>query len=353
LYFRTAKTINQPPIALLDDPTIDAVYIPLPNGLHYEWALRALRAKKHVLVEKPFVSNAKEAISLVAAHSSLPSPAPVLLEAVHYLFHPGWQTFLSLLSPTDIISVHSSMSIPVHFFPKDDIRFVYKLAGGAMMDMGTYAVSTLRQVFRSMPEECVSATPRIMPKGWDQQCDQAMRASWRFPGGATGDIDVDLAKSKWGLPAIGIPACVVKHKEVPVAEKDGNVVLKEGQTHTKARTATYWNFVAPGIWHRIDVLDEHFVRGVNGKVVKKWTVKESKKAYAWDEKLKAEEGKVRVGEEYWSSYRYMLEEFVNKIKGKQGSGVWVDGQESINGMVIIDEAYEKCGLPLRPTSTFE
>jgi hypothetical protein len=221
------------------------------------------------------------------------------------------------------------------------------------MDMGTYGISTLRQAFRSMPEECTSATPRLMPKGRDQLCDQAMKASWRFPGGASGEIDVDLAKSKWGLPAVDTPAVVVKHREVPVTTKNVKVVLKEGQSHVKVRTVTYWNFIAPVVWHRIDVVDEHLVKDASGKVVKKWTVKESKKAYTWGAELKAQEGKVRVGEEYWSSYRYMLEEFVNKIKGRQGSGVWVDGQESINGMKMIDEAYEKCGLPLRPTSTFE
>jgi predicted dehydrogenase len=313
-----------------------------------------------VLVEKPFVSNATEATSLITAHAALPAPQPVLLEAVHYLFHPVWQTFLSLISPPDVASVQSSMSAPAYFFPKGDIRFLYRLAGGAMMDMGTYTVSTLRQIFRSMPEECLTATPRLMPKGLDQQCDQAMKASWRFPGGAKGDIDVDLAKSTWSvLPAVQTPACVVKHREVPVTDAEGDakakgkVVLKEGQAHTKARTVTCWNFLLPGIWHRIDVLDEHFVRDVSGKVVKQWNVKESKKAYAWGEDLKAREGTVRVGEEYWSSYRYMLEAFVNRIKGRQGSGVWVDGQESINGMAMIDEAYEKCGLPPRPTSTFE
>jgi hypothetical protein len=110
---------------------------------------------------------------------------------------------------------------------------------------------------------------------------------------------------------------------------------------------------ATDILASIDVVDEHFVKNASGKVIKKWTVKESKKAYTWGEELKAQEGTVRVGEDYWSSYRYMLEEFVNKIKGRQGSGVWVDGQESINGMVMIDEAYGKCGLPLGPTSTFE
>src|SRR5271163_3586651 len=93
--------------ALLDDPTIDAVYIPLPNGLHYEWTLRALRAGKHVLEEKPSVSNSTEASSLIKAHQALQAPQPVLLEAVHYLFHPAWQTFLSLLSSSDIASVQS------------------------------------------------------------------------------------------------------------------------------------------------------------------------------------------------------------------------------------------------------
>jgi len=223
------------------------------------------------------------------------------------------------------------------------------------MDMGTYGISILRQVFGTMPEECTSAVPRLMPKGWDQQCDQAMKAAWRFPGGKTGEIDVDLAKSSFGmLPALDMPNVIVKHGEVEVINGDGKtVVLKEGQRHVKARTVTCWNYLLPVMWHRIDVLDEHAVKDASGEVVKKWTVKESKKAYVWGEDLKNQEGTVRVGEVYWSTYRHMLEEFVNKIKRRQGSGVWVDGQESINGMVMIDDAYKKCGLPIRPTSTFE
>ncbi len=339
--------------ALLDDPTIDAVYIPLPNALHYEWTLRALRAGKHVLLEKPLVSNATEATSLVEAHRALPSPQPVLLEAVHYVFHPAWQTFLSQLSPRDIESARCALSAPAYFFAADDIRFAYALGGGALMDMGTYGISILRRVFGSMPEECAAAGPRLVSSGADRRCERAMAASWRFPGGRTGDIDVDLAKSKWGLPAVETPVVVVRHAEVPAEGKNVKVVLKEGQRHVKATTVSFWNFVAPVMWHRIDVVEDHFVRDASGKVVKKWTVKESKKAYTWGEELKGQEGQTRVGAEYWSTYRYMLEEFVNKIKRRQGSGVWVDGQESINGMVMIDEAYEKCGLPLRPTSTFE
>jgi len=50
---------------LLDDPRVDFVYISTPNGLHFEWAVKALRAGKHVLLEKPFTSNADEAKTLV------------------------------------------------------------------------------------------------------------------------------------------------------------------------------------------------------------------------------------------------------------------------------------------------
>eukprot|EP00965_Chrysotila_dentata_P021644 717208-Pleurochrysis_carterae.AAC.2 len=52
---------------MLADPDVEAVYIPLLNGLHYEWAAAALRAKKHVLLEKPFTSNAEEVFILLAA----------------------------------------------------------------------------------------------------------------------------------------------------------------------------------------------------------------------------------------------------------------------------------------------
>jgi hypothetical protein len=62
-----------------------------------------------------------------------------------------------------------------------------------------------------------------------------MKASWRFPGGGKGGIDVGLAKSKWGLPIIDTPAVIVKHREVPVTAKNVKVVLKEGQSHVKVR----------------------------------------------------------------------------------------------------------------------
>ena len=159
---------------LLDDPSIDAVYIPLPNGLHYEWALKSLKAGKHVLLEKPSTSNASEAKKLFN-HPLLSQPnAPVLLEAFHYRFHPAWQTFLSLVAPQreHITRAASYHYMPKGFMPYTDIRFKYSLAGGAVMDFGTYNINCLRQIFGTEPEECVEATHRGIPPPGDREIDE-------------------------------------------------------------------------------------------------------------------------------------------------------------------------------------
>lgn len=78
---------------MLSEPSIDAIYIALPSGLHYEWVLKALAKGKHVLLEKPAVVNAREVEALFRSPLLQKPNAPVLLEAIHYRFQPTWQTF--------------------------------------------------------------------------------------------------------------------------------------------------------------------------------------------------------------------------------------------------------------------
>ena len=338
---------------LIKDPAIDAVYIALPNGLHHEWALKSLKAGKHVLLEKPSTSNATEAASLFR-HELLQQPnAPVLLEAFHMRFHPAWQTYLSLLDPPNITSARSSAAVPRGAFPNDDIRFVYSLSGGTLMDLGTYTTLTLRQIFGTEPEECIEAIPRLMPAGFDQKCDQAMRIKWRFPNGAIGEADADLSgrggyplpwlTSAW--PRLGVPQCSAVHREVLI--QDATLDPDSGHEHVAIKTVTLHNFMLPHFWHRIDVSIEHQIRTISGKsVIKTWTETSSQKVYNWPT------GSRNPGEDYWGTYRHQLEQFVCRIKGREGSGVWMDGEDSIKQMAMLDSVYTKAGLPLRPTSSY-
>lgn len=338
-------------IDLINDTSLDAIYNPLPNGLHFEWTLKALKAGKHVLLEKPVTGNAEEARALFN-HPVLSSPnAPVLLEARHYQFHPAWSTFLSLFDPAEIISADATAAMPDVMFPPEDIRFKYDLAGGSVLDLGLYTLSALRGMFNASPISVDSATPTIMPPPYDQQCDKAMRATYTFPGNRTATMScnlcarVDKSKGTWwswlfhGWPdwtAPGMPpVCSVKLQEKNGVEADMHI--------TTQKEVVFWNFMVPHIWHRIDINTITTYRSADGKVLRTEKSTEKKKVYTWPRG----EGK---GEDWWPTYRYMLEAFVDRVKGREGSGVWVSGEESVAQMESIDQTYEGAGMALRPTS---
>lgn len=320
--------------AILDDPSIDCVYIPLPNGLHYEWALKALEAGKHVLLEKPSVSNAKEAESLFH-HALLKQPkAPVLLEAFHYRFQPCWQYYLTLVDAPNVEHVRASARVPWFIAADDDIRFQYGLAGGALMDLGTYCLSAIRQTYKTEAEECLDASFKVMPAPEDK-ADHSFRSTWRMAGGGTAEAEGTL---RAGLLDFEAPRLSVTHKETVVEDAE----LPIGQEKTRRRKIYFVNFMFGGFWHRIDVEDEFVVRSKSsGAEVKKWTERQSKKAYTF-----REAGIEGSGEDYWLTYRHQLEQFVNRVKGRD-TRVWIDGHDSIAQMRMIDMAYDKAGLPLR------
>ncbi|KAK3937874.1 hypothetical protein QBC46DRAFT_293504 [Diplogelasinospora grovesii] len=336
---------------LLDDPAIDAVYIPLPNGLHFEWALRSLAAGKHVLLEKPSANNAVEAELLFRSPLLLSPPAPILLEAFHYRFQPSWRLFLALLDQPTIQHASVTMTVPALAIPKDDIRFEFALGGGALMDL-TYTMDVLRGVYGCEPTECTGCTVRQFPGG-DERIDVAYTGSWRFPNGGTGATHGDLQLGLLETLKDPWPTVTVVHRPVAV---DG-----DGSEETRrTRTVKLVNFVWGAIYHRIDIQDEFTIvhkrgDGTEEVVKKRWTKKETRKAHTL-----REAGIDRHSEKYWMTYKYQLDEFIYRIRtqrgleetGIGGTGVWVDAEDSIAQARMIDMAYTKAGLPLRPTSTY-
>lgn len=164
--------------ALLDDPEIDAVYIPLPNSLHAEWAIRSLQAGKHVLCEKPMASNAEEAQRVEAVAEET---GRILAEAFHYRYHPLARRLKDIVDSGELGAIrHLEAHLCVPLFNPWDIRYHYALAGGATMDLGCYTINLIRYLAGAEPE-VTAARPRLA----SPQVDRAMTADLRFADGRT------------------------------------------------------------------------------------------------------------------------------------------------------------------------
>jgi len=144
---------------LLSDPDIDAVYIPLPNNLHVEWAIKAMQSGKHVLCEKPIGVSAVEASKLLLEVRKYPQLK--VMEAFMYRFHPQWQKVKSLIEEGVIGEVKTIHSFFSYFnIDPQNIRNKMDVAGGALMDIGCYCVSFPRFLFNEEPTRVVSSINR-------------------------------------------------------------------------------------------------------------------------------------------------------------------------------------------------
>jgi D-xylose 1-dehydrogenase (NADP+, D-xylono-1,5-lactone-forming) len=140
---------------VIDDPEIEAVYVPLPNGLHAEWAIKAMEAGKHVLCEKPMAATREEGEMIADAAQA---HNVRLMEAFMYRFHPQTQWVIEQIRQGligQLRLVRSSFTINILSRP-DDIRFKPELAGGSLMDVGCYPLNLCRAVFGRTPESVVA-----------------------------------------------------------------------------------------------------------------------------------------------------------------------------------------------------
>jgi predicted dehydrogenase len=151
--------------ALLADPEVDAVYIPLPNHLHAEWTISAARAGKHVLCEKPLALTAADAQRM----ADVCSEAGVhLMEAFMYRHHPSWVAVRELVASGRIgrlLAVQSWFG-----FYNDDpanIRNVRGFGGGALFDVGCYCINLSRMLFGTEPVGVSASVVRDPATGVD------------------------------------------------------------------------------------------------------------------------------------------------------------------------------------------
>lgn len=148
---------------LVESPEVDAVYIPLPNGLHAKWALAAIEAGKHVLCEKPFAANAGEVERVAKASAGTDL---VVMEAFHWRYHPMAARMLEIIGSGDLGRIRHIEASLVFPLPRwSDIRWQLDLAGGSLMDAGCYPVHIVRTLAGEEPEvssaACLLRSPGV------------------------------------------------------------------------------------------------------------------------------------------------------------------------------------------------
>jgi predicted dehydrogenase len=152
--------------ALLDDPDIDAVYIPLPNHLHVPWSTRAAERGKHVLCEKPIALSAAEARDLIAVRDRT---GVLIQEAFMVRAHPQWIRARDIVRSGRIGDVRSMIGYFSYF--NDDptnIRNIAAFGGGGLMDVGCYLINTSRFIFEREPARVAGLLDRDPRSGVDR-----------------------------------------------------------------------------------------------------------------------------------------------------------------------------------------
>jgi predicted dehydrogenase len=273
---------------LIADPNVDAIYNPLPNGLHGRWTLAALKAGKPVLCEKPLTANADEAEQVAAAARDT---GLVVMEAFHYRYHPLTDRVLEIIRGElgPLRRVETRMCIPLP--SRKDIRYQLNLAGGAVMDVGCYAIHQARTLAGAEPE-VVSARAKCISPG----VDRWLQADLQFPDDCTGSFECAL----WSRRLLSLGARV------------------EGERGT----LTVFNLTGPQYFHRVVVRTRDPATGA-----------ETKRR----ERVKGEHT-------YW----YQLNAFVAAVR--EGAPYPTNPADAVANMRVMDASYRAAGLEPRQPS---
>src|SRR4051794_6983077 len=183
--------------ALLADPEVDAVYVPLPNSMHVEWSIKALEAGKHVLCEKPMSRHPRD---VERAFDVADREGLVLMEAFMWRHHPQLARARELIADGAIGRLRLlRAAFSFVAVDPDDIRLQGDLEGGGLMDVGCYCVSGCRALAGAEPER-VYAEQVTGGRG----VDVALAATLRFPGDVLATLDCGLSYAERDeLEAVG------------------------------------------------------------------------------------------------------------------------------------------------------
>jgi predicted dehydrogenase len=174
--------------SLIQSSRIDAIYIPLINSQHCEWSVKALRAGKHVLCEKPIANNLAETRKMVEAASVADK---ILFEGMHYLDHPFMSRVRALVSEMKNVSrIDAKFCLPL--VNPGNHRFDYECGGGALMDLGCYCINAMRFIANSAGFTDEPTVTGVNAKCRSTNVDRFMSATMQWKEGLTGGFQCSL-----------------------------------------------------------------------------------------------------------------------------------------------------------------
>lgn len=284
---------------LLADPDVDVVYNPLPNAMHGPWNIRALRAGKHVLAEKPSASNAAEAreVAAIVDETDL-----VFMEAFHHAYHPVYQRMLEIIASGELGDMRDIDAMFVMPDPGvDDLRCSWELAGGSFMDIGCYSLHAVRSIAKVIGGEPKLVT--AMASEYAPGVDAELAARFLMPNGSSAIARSDML-------ALGTPGY------------EGGSTGEYDQYHCEVRV----------LGTRGRLLAHSFVRPhVDGRIT-----------VTVGDETRVEDLGTR------SSYTYQLEALTLAIREGAPTNL-TDHHEAVRHMEAIDACYVAAGLQPRPS----
>ncbi len=233
---------------LVTDPEVDVIYNPLANALHAPWNLAAVAAGKPVLTEKPFARNRDEAARVAAAADAA---GVTVMEGFHYLFHPLNHRAFALASDGtlgDLTRIEVRMGMPAP--QSDDPRWSLELAGGALMDLGCYALHVMR---RFGAPSVVAATAVQRTAGVDERFE----AELVFPSGVTGWTTSSMVDDEYSftLRLLGTRGEVFVHNFIKPADDDRLTL------HTEDGTTVERHGRRPSYTYQLEAFAAHVQQG--------------------------------------------------------------------------------------------
>ncbi|UCF93182.1 MAG: Gfo/Idh/MocA family oxidoreductase [Desulfobacterales bacterium] len=244
--------------ALLADPAIDVVYIPLPNHLHHPWTLEALQAGKHVLCEKPLACNAREAREMAQAAATA---GLLLMEAFMYRFHPRSRRIQQMVA--EGVIGRPRLVRAAFCYPMDaailqnngNARLKPEMGGGALLDVGCYSVSVARWLLGSEPAQA-HAQAVYHARGVDMH----LVGSLGFPNGGLATLEASFITAlQQTYTVVGDEGALeLPHNAFIPWEKDAVFTLRRKDEETGQE------HVIPGV-DEYQLMVEHFAEAVLGQ----------------------------------------------------------------------------------------